>query len=148
MHLCTRCRLLGFCQNIQTKLVTNAELENSEFIRDVRATAFDEGVNDTEWHEHLSNLYRDYRGWIIDEDANGGEENEVFVNTDELELPSIREWFRDFCCTPCPVHVTPRVRPEARERVRVLATILRATYPVRASLWGVRPANNNRPPET
>lgn len=139
------CLIHGFCRNTRTPLVTDDELDDSEFIRDLRATTFDEGVSDSEWHEHVTALYRDMRGWVENTESDG--DKEVFLDMEEFEIPSIREWFRDFCCTPCPPEVTPRVRPEARERVRVLATILRATYPVRASLWGVRAANLPHPPQ-
>lgn len=145
MHFCVPCRLLGYCQRIKTPHVTDDELANPEFVRDLRATAYDEGVSDSEWHDHVTDLYRDMRGWVVDEES--AHENEVLLDMRNFDIPSIREWFRDWCCEPCPPEVTPRVRPEAKERVRVLATILRGTYPVRASLWGVRPANNNRPPE-
>lgn len=148
MRLCFNCLLIGYCRNTRTSLVTYAELKNPEFIRDLRETAFDEGVADTDWRDHVSDLYRDYRGWIGDDEANSPEDQELMLNMEEFEKPSIREWFRDFCCTPCPPHVNPRVRHEAWERVRVLATIMRARYPARASLWGVRPANHNRRPQS
>ncbi len=137
------CLFSGFCKKTLTPIVTDVELDNSQFIRHVRETAYDEHISDSDWHEHVTNLYRDMRGWVVDEESAG--KDEVLLDMREFDVPSIREWFRDWCCEACPPEVTPRVRPEARERVRVLATILRGTHPVRASLWGVRPANDNRP---
>lgn len=146
MLLCVSCRLHGYCYRICTQLVTDDELENAQFIRDVRATALAESIDAAEWHEHVANLYRDYRGWVENSEAKSGTQQEVFLDMQVFEVASIREWFRDFCCTPCPDDVMPRVRCEARERVRVLATILRASYPLRASLWGSQTANDNRAP--
>ncbi len=142
MLFCIACRFLNYCQKISTPLVTDSELGDPEFVRGVRATAFDEGVAPDAWLEHVSDLYRDYPGWIV-----GSKQTEAFLNMGVFERPHIREWFRDFCCTACPADARPRVRKEARERVRVLATILRATYPVRAQTWGLPVANDNRAPE-
>ena len=69
--------------------------------------------------------------------------NEIYLNMQEFERLHIREWFRDFCCTPCSPDVEPRVRGEAKERVRILATILKAHNPDEALIWGVRAANDN-----
>lgn len=135
---CPNCLFREFCCSIRTELVDDASLDDAEFIRDLRAFTSSLNVNDEDWHEYLADCYRDYRGWIADQDG-----NEVFLDTDEFERPSIREWFRDFCCVPCPDHITPRVRQEARERVRVLATIMKARFPAEAIMWGVRAANDN-----
>ena len=90
--------------------------------------------------DYLLNLYRDYRGRIV---SNG---NEVFLNTEEFETDSIREWFRDWACAPVPDGVRPRLRKESRERIRLLGTILSTRFAFEAELWGVRAANDNRPP--
>lgn len=140
MPLCLNCLSRGYCRRLRVEIVGDEDLANPEYIRDLRAFALGLGVNDEDWREFVSDLYRDYRGWIAR--ANG---TEIFLDMDEFERPSIREWFRDFCCTPCPAHVTPRVKPEAWERVRVLATILSATYPHDARFWGLRGDNDNTP---
>ena len=110
MLLCPLCRLDGYCRNLSVELVKDRDLDNSEYIRDLRAFAFGLSINDKDWHERLSNFYRDYQGWVV-----GAEKREVFMDMEEFEREHIREWFRDFCCTPCPSNVVPRVRPEARE---------------------------------
>lgn len=138
MSLCPYCLARGYCRRLQTQIVSDDDIDNSEFIRDVREFAHKLDINDEEWREFLSNLYRDYRGRVADADG-----NEIFLDMEEFERPSIREWFRDFCCRLPVRH--PHVRPEARERVRVLATILKAYNPLAASYWGVRPANDNEP---
>ena len=61
----------------------------------------------------------DLRGCIVDQAG-----RTVFLDMEVFEAPHIRDWFRDFCCTPCPSHITPYVRGEAKECVRILATIL------------------------
>ena len=140
MIRCTDCIFSGYCRKRRSSLVNDGELRNPEFIRDVRAKANSLNICSDHWLEFLTGLYRDYPGWIMDA---GGDE--VFLDMEEFELPNIKVWFQEFCCTPCPPHVQPRVRVEARERVRALATILRACFPVEAYFWGRRPANDNAP---
>lgn len=137
---CFECQLLGYCRNRQIKLVPTARLEDAEYIRDLKSFTCSLGVSDADWQEHINDLYRDMSGWII-----GHNGTEVFLNMEEFERPSIREWFRDFA-QPCPPHVMPRVRCEAKERVRILATVLSAHFPVQSVLWGIRPANDNHAP--
>jgi hypothetical protein len=63
----------------------------------------------------------------------------------EEALPdAIRYWFRDFCRV-VERDVIPHVRCEAWERVRILASILRARDPDAARMWGLRAANDNSP---
>lgn len=140
MALCDGCWGGGYCRKRRAVMLSDAELGDAEIIRGVRATAYRQGVTPEHWRDHAANLYRDFPGWIAD--ARG---RAVFIDMEPLEEAG-REWFEDFCCTPCPDHVTPRVRREAWERVRALGTILRAAFPVEAALWGVRPANDNAPP--
>lgn len=138
MPCCPICPCRDYCRQRRTEIVTDTQLDDAEFIRDLRAHTSSLNVNDEGWRDYLTDCYRDYRGWISDRDG-----NEVFLDMDELERPSIREWFRDFCCRPCPDHVTPHVRKEAWERVRIVATIMKAKFPAEAIMWGVRAANDN-----
>lgn len=140
MRLCCACLALGYCARLSCRIVSDDELANPEFIRDVKMTAYDLRVSCDEWLEYLTRLYRDYRGRIVDQAG-----REILLDMEEFERPNIRYWFRDFCGRPCPTHVTPRLRREARERVRILATLLRAVFPDKAQFWGVRPANDNDP---
>ena len=136
--LCRCCDVLDHCRNIKVHLVRDSEISNPDFIRDLRDFAFSLNISSYSWREHLHDLYRDYRGWIVGEDG-----REVFLNMRIFEFDSHRAWFRDFCCTPTSEFIKPYVRKEARGRARILATILRAAYPHEAMLWGVRPANDN-----
>jgi hypothetical protein len=140
LTLCAQCLPLGYCRRLQSKVVSDAELSNPEFIRDLRGHAYGRGFTRDAWLDKLANFYRDYPGTITDENG-----TEVMLDMEVFEHPGIRDWLRDFACTPCPVEVTPRVRREAWERVRVMATILRAHAPEEASQWGVRAANMNTP---
>lgn len=137
---CVQCYLVGYCRRLQARLVTDADLANPEFIRDLRHHAYGLGLTRDAWVSQLTDRYRDYQGTIIDADG-----ADVLLDMEVFEHPGIRDWLRDFACTPCPADVTPRVRREAWERVRVMATILRAVAPEQAGLWGVRPANDHTP---
>lgn len=154
--LCVDCLALGYCRDLKTAVVTDAELSNPEFIRDVRATAYRCGKSADGWLEFASNLYRDLTGRIVVRRcercrSHWDEQDcpcckEVWLDTEELEAPCFRDWCAEWCCTPCPANVRPLVRREAWERVRVLATILKASFPDEARHWGLRAANDNRPP--
>ena len=76
-------------------------------------------------------------GDVVDEDG-----REVPLDLEELEVPNLRFWMRDYACAPCRPGLRPRLRREARERMRVIATILRALDPLGATLWGVAVAND------
>lgn len=142
MH-CYRCLGLGYCPKIRTLIVSDLELSNPEFLRSVRLTAYRHNISSYQWLDEVYSLYRDYHGWICDERG-----QEVLLDLEVFETPNIRTWFRDFCCRPLPEGSMPRVRGESKERVRVLATILRARFPVSAATWGVWVANDNRPPNS
>lgn len=107
----------------RTLLVSDAELGNPDFLRGLRDFCFNLHISSYHWLDVLTDLYRDYRGCVVD-----GSGRVVFLDMDVFEIPHVRDWFRDFCCTVCPPHITPYVRGEAKERVRVLATIIRVTY--------------------
>jgi hypothetical protein len=107
----------------RTRLVSDRELADPAFIRSLRDFCFGLNISSYQWLDCLTDLYRDVRGCIVDESG-----CTVFLDMDVFEIPHIRDWFRDFCCTPCKPQITPYVRFEAKERARVLATIIRAAY--------------------
>lgn len=117
MGACALCIIEDRCE--RTRLVTDRELADPAFIRALRDFCFSLNVSSYHWLDFLTDLYRDYRGCIVDEAG-----RTVLLDMEVFEVPHIRDWFRDFCCTPCPPNVTPYVRGEAKERVRTLATIL------------------------
>lgn len=138
MHsLCFYCLSQGFCKKQHCRLVTNGEISNPRWVYDVRMAASRHKQAPCDWAEYLTDLYRDYLGWIVDPTG-----CETFLNLDPLFEPNARFFFRDFCRAPNP-NANCFVRPQSWERVRVLATILRARFPAEAELWGVRAANDN-----
>lgn len=139
--LCTPCLGLGYCRQLRTRLVDDAQLSSPAFIRDVRAYAHALKIGRDSWLSWLEDAYRDYPGLIVNA---AGEP--VFLDLSVFETASIRYWFRDFACTSCPSDAIPHVNGEAWERVRVFATLLRAVDPSGTAMWGVRPANDNAPP--
>jgi len=135
---CVNCFTNGYCLKHQAFMATDLDINNPDFLRDLRSYVLSLGVTCDQWADYLADAYRDYAGRILD--AAG---QEVFLDMEVFEVPNIRYWFRDWCNTPCPETTVPRIRRETRERVRVLATILRACNPKAALMWGVRAANDN-----
>ena len=105
MKFCASCYLGSCRQERKSLFVSNEELANSEFIRDGRAACLRENIMPEAWIEHVNDLYRDFPGRIFDTEG-----HEIILNMEVFEVPFIREWFRDFACTPCPANVVPRVR--------------------------------------
>ena len=138
MQLCSLCLRLGYCRKLTSFLVSDAELSNPNFVADLRRYTASLDIDPGEWHDALTDKYRDYPGRIIGPDG-----QEVMLDMEQFELPHIREWFRDYVCNPCPPGKTPRLRRENKERVRILATIMRAVAPMEALTWGA--ANDNEP---
>lgn len=139
MELCAQCYLSGFCRWLRSEAVTTTDLSPS-FLRDLRAHAFALRIAPERWKDFLLDAYRDYAGQIVD--AQG---QVVLLDTGVFDPPHIRTWFRDFACTPLASSVAPRVRPESASRIIVMASILRALDPVKASLWGKTIANDELP---
>jgi hypothetical protein len=140
MNFCTRCTAQQYCQRLSVPLFTDAELSARYFQTDFKAFlvayTFRHHIRFSQWPDHLIGLYRDYRGWI-----RGADGDEHFLDLGVFEDEHIREWFRDYI-QPVPEGVTPRLRGETKERVRALATIMRAHFPVEALMWGLRPDND------
>jgi len=138
--LCGQCLLLGFCRRLQSYKVTEREIDARQFVMDLKRHARDLAIPSDSWAEYLIGRYRDYPGIIVD--AAG---REIELDTEVFALPSIKYWFREFIGKePLPLMAT-HVRREARERVIVMASILRAWEPVKANLWGKEIANDHRP---
>lgn len=139
--MCVGCISRQYCKRLISPIFRDDELRRPFFQTDFRAFlfvyTFKHRLCFSQWHEHLCGLYRDYRGWISDQVG-----DEVFLDMEVFEHPNIREWFRDYI-RPVPLGVRPRLRGESKERVRTLATIMRAYHPEEAMMWGVRAANDN-----
>lgn len=137
MILCAQCYLTGFCRWLRSEAVAMTDLTPA-FLRDLRAYAFALDIAPDRWRDFLLDAYRDYAGQIVDRDG-----HVVLLDTGVFDAPHIRTWFRDFACTPLGPHVVARVRSESVERIKVMASILRALDPVTASLWGKVIANDD-----
>lgn len=139
MILCAQCYLHGYCRWLQSRAVTKLDLTPA-FLRDLRGYAYSIGIVPDHWRAYLLDAYRDYAGQIVDRHG-----HVVLLDTGVFDAPHIRTWFRDFACTARGDHVVSRVRPESVGRIIVMASILRALDPVRASLWGKVIANHDAP---
>jgi hypothetical protein len=154
MDRCRAC-LTTKCQGQwRSQAVSDFELNNPDFIRDVRNFVVDLSKRPAELLDFILDLFARLDGCIVD-----GAHRPIHLSTD-IFLPSdedidqgragvvearIRNWLEETFAAPVPAHITPRVRREARERFRIIATILRAAYPRAAIMWGVRPSNDNEP---
>ncbi|CDO60032.1 hypothetical protein BN1012_Phect1818 [Candidatus Phaeomarinobacter ectocarpi] len=121
-------------------LVTNKELDNPEFIRDVREYMADLPVSSWAMLDYLLDGYRDFQGWVY-HPLTGAH---LFLDIDEVIECDHREWFRDLC-RPIPPETKPFLRPATRDRFRVAATILRLMDRKGTAHWGLRAANDNEP---
>ena len=153
--------LLGSYSQTPTRLVDDRELDNPAFLRDFKNFAAGLSLSPGRWVDYLSNEYMHFPGTIIhqgkqvsldlevfevpEDDLFNTNDNPVTDHDAEVIHERLRNWFKEFC-RPCPAHVTPHVRKEARERVRVMATILRARNPKAAMLWGRMDAVNDNDP--
>lgn len=112
-------------------IVSDAELDNPEFLRDLRIFAANLRVSRGRWLDWLADGYRDADAILVDDCGDPAD-----VDLELLELDGIEWWFKDWCKRP-PAGITPRLRIEARERVRVVATLLRLIFPKESIVWGV-----------
>ncbi len=88
--------------------------------------------------DYSADLYRDLDGYFVDETG-----VEVYLDLEPLwDAPD--EWWRDTVQTITPRTEAIRLRVENKERLRVLFSLYRACYPMKAMLWSVRPHNDNQ----
>jgi len=137
MKLCPTCYTQGYCRKLKYALVSDEELENPDFIFDGRMAAFDLGIKPDQWHEQITNWYRDFQGRFMD-----NKDSEIPLDTSQLELKNIRTWFRDFAYRKPDPNIPPVLYATTKERARVFLSILRVQVGVNAELWGVRAAND------
>jgi hypothetical protein len=128
----------GYCGAIIIRLVTDDELSQPQFVRGLRATALAMGYSASEWVDRLSDIYRDFDGVIIDEYG-----NELMLDLEVFEFEHGRTWFRDQINAPMAEGVSPRLRAESKERLRILGTVLKMVFPREALSWLA--ANDNHP---
>lgn len=150
--LCRKCPLSACRQKHSSKLVTDGELKNPDFVRDVKSFGADLKVAASEWLDFCLNLlsrqdvdFIDPYGNVVDLDIEAllPSDEDIDEGRGAAFEARIRNWFSETFCNPVPDEVIPRIRVEARERFRIVATILRAQFPCAAMMWGVRAANDN-----
>lgn len=136
---CAGCYLKSYCRRLQSRVVTGDEL-TSRFVADVRAHMRAMSLTRDQWKPFLIDAYQAYPGRIVDDEG-----SEVMLDTSVFDVASISYWFRDLC-RPIPAGALPRLRRSAKPRFRVMASILRAVYPVPAMLWSKEIANDRDEP--
>lgn len=143
------------CAGRASRLVSDTEINNSEFVRDVRNFAARLGVRPAEWLDRILELFAQFDGCIVNAAHQPAHlTTDILLPTDEeidddkgaVIESRIRNWLEETFATPVPENVDPHVRVEARERFRIVASILRARFPSHAIGWGLRGANDNFAP--
>lgn len=121
------------------RLVTDAELESGVFVTDVKTFASRLRIPRRRFVDWLTDGYRDAEVYIVDEEGNPVDlDFEALEEEDGDEVRNrIEDWLKDWLKRP-ERHFTPRLRVEARERVRLVATLLRAIFPKESVVWGMR----------
>lgn len=147
---CPLCFFVGFCRLRQVPIVSDTEIDSPDLIRAVRNHCAALEVPASRMLDYLVDLYRDLDAEIIDETRmpifldlspleTDPEDADILVHCPRGER--IRDWFRTMT-TPVPEDVTPYVRGEAKERFRILATLIIAANP-QINWPRILPANDN-----
>lgn len=147
---CQPCFLRGFCQRRCVPIVNDAETCNPELVRAVRNFCAELNVPAGQMLDYLADRYRDLNAEITDAQGKA-----IFLDFSPLETDPddadilvhcprgerLRDWFRTMT-TAVLDNVTPYIRGEAKERFRILATIIIAANP--DINWPrILPANDN-----
>ncbi len=132
---------MQFQNTNNVNLTTDQQLHDINYLIDLKVSAYFAPANNEQLREFFMDTYRDFKGYVI-----GFDNEPVWLQTNELEIPHWREWARDFRKLPVP-GAKYRIRCEAFERVRVISTILKMRYPEESKFWGkhIVAANDNNP---
>lgn len=117
-------------QPITVRLVSDGELSDPVFLADVKTFASRLRVPRRQFVDWLVDGVRDSETCLIDSAG-----DPVTIEFEEIEKDNIDLWVRDWVRMP-ERHVAPRLRAESRERVRLVATMLRMIFPKESSVWG------------
>jgi len=168
---CINCMLEGYCLHLQSRTVSKKDMANPAFVYDALAFAyrlnskpkeFTLGVHlngkPAKWNKFIHKGYTGYEGRFI-----GSDGKEEFLNTDDLfevademmfdasiktlanARKTLRDWLKDWVCTEPEPHNSVSFKGNTAERLRIIFTVLRATYPQETKFWGLRAANDNEP---
>lgn len=131
MFACSECEIKGYCKEIKVEIVSLSDMQNPQYVYDVRDFCWRLGISRDAWLDRLAGWLRDFDGHFVDQTGRSLE-----IDLEAFDTPSIRYYFRDNACTrPNP---NGYVHPMAVDRFRVMATIVKARFPVVASTWGKR----------
>jgi len=115
------------------------QLADPNWLRDARnyfaAYIFANGLNPSQLHDHLIDLYRDLIEPITDFCNARNREVEIWLPIEALEVSGIADWLEYFG-TPVPDHIRPYLNDCSKERAIVVTSILRANDPIQTASWG------------
>jgi len=132
---CQLCFLNGVCQRRSVPIVNDAEIGHPDLVRVVRNFCAALNVPAGQMLDYLADCYRDLDAEITDSQGKAifldflpletdPDDADILVHCPRGER--LRDWFRTMTTT-VPENVTPYIRGEAKERFRILATIIIAT---------------------
>jgi len=118
----------GFYAKGIVEMFTKEDVEKPETVRWIRNTAASMGIPYRAWRDHIEAFYRDAPLIFVRRPKAGGPLKEIFLPTTRVfSGPHIDHWFRDFV-QRVDDDVVPRVRKEAKLRVMVFGTLIKAHY--------------------
>lgn len=131
------CSTNSCSDNQHVTLVNDHEIADTNFVRAIREFVGAMPISPTEWIETPHDLYRDLEACIVDDQDRCVELDMTPLDIDPGEADSfvacprqetLRDWYRGLC-RPIRANAKPYVRSEARERFRLLATLIIAWNP-------------------
>ena len=114
------------------------ELDNPLWLSDAKEFIRKLQISRTKIRDYLADGLRDSKVILVELD---GKRTHVEFHHleksdgDDDDSDGFEWWYKDWC-KPTPPGVTPRLRREARERVRAITTIVRMMFPKETSVWG------------
>lgn len=141
---------VNYISERRVSIINDTEIANAAMVRAIRNFCAGLDISAGQMLDYLADTYRDLDADIVDKDGflifldltpleTDPDDLDMLVHCKRSER--VRDWFRTMTM-PVPDHVTPYVRGEAKERFRILATIIIAHNPQIA--WPrTIPANSN-----
>lgn len=161
MTLCIRCPMVGYCSHLTAQVVTNDELDNPHFLSDFLRYSQNLNLRPSAWRGYLTEIYSNYNGRILNGDSEEFLDMDVFEIEDDILFEplsvggaakqvsiandAIRQWVDYWLCQSHKPQEKNEMSELTRERLRVVATILKIQNPKEAQFWGLsrKAANDN-----